>query len=118
MNATTCRCGRCDRPLSAAESVADGYGPICRARLLTAARSITSQYSPAQVTKAIEAVELGAVVRVDRDTHLVLSSDGTVAYEVDLPARSCTCRARVWCYHLAAIQITIAVRDLAAAGTR
>ena len=88
MNATTCRCGRCDRLLSAPESVADGYGPVCRGRLLDAARSIASQYSPAQVTKAIEAVELGAVVRVDRDTHLVLSSSGEVAYEVDLPARS------------------------------
>lgn len=114
MNTTTCRCGRCDRPLSAPESVADGYGPVCRARLLEAARSIASQYSAAQVTKAIEAVELDAVVRVDRDIHLVLSSDGTVAYEVNLPARSCTCRARVRCYHLAATQITIAASVLAA----
>ena len=97
---TTTKCGRCGRTLTAAKAVAEGYGRTCKARIAAAAKVAADQ--PAQVTKALELIADGGIVRATGALFLAMSSDGTVRYEVNPTAGSCSCKAGQYgrpCYH-------------------
>jgi hypothetical protein len=101
-------CGRCCRPLVAHRSVDVGYGPGCRSRMAFAARAVGARYTPEQLAKAVESVELRAVVHGARDDYFALSTAGDVIYTVDRAAATCTCpagRHGTRCYHLAAADL-------------
>lgn len=71
----------------------------------------TSGYTAAQVEKATDAIEDGAVMRVGH-LFLVVSSDGTTRYET-APTGECSCMAAMYsrrCWH------TLAARLADAAG--
>ena len=112
MNATqTARCIRCSRVLRSAKSIADGAGRTCKAKIAEAANAAT-EYKPVQIAKAVETIELGAIVRSDRPRlYLAVSSNGSTNYVVNTIDQSCTCKAverGIRCYHLAAAQILAA----------
>ena len=110
--ATVVKCNRCGRTLTATSSIARGYGRVCHGKIAAAAERIRATYKPAQITKAIETVELAAIVRTDRpNLYLAVSSRGDATYNVDQAAHRCTCPAgerSVACYHLAAADIMTA----------
>lgn len=100
------RCLSCGRPLRNARSVARGRGPRCWSKVLKAAvESIADEYSPKQVGKASELLELGAVVPVrGRRVFRVISSDGHSSYLT--AAQACNCPAGLrgrHCYHRVAV---------------
>lgn len=104
MSLTTC--GRCGETLTAEDSIAVGLGAGCRRRVLAEA---LAHWKSQQVDKAREAVELGAVVPLNRDgAYAVASSDGSQFYIADAVRFTCTCRAAECgrlCYHVAAALI-------------
>lgn len=113
MNTTTAKttkCFRCGRTLRSAKSIAAGVGPTCSARIATAAK--TSSEKPAQVAKAVEAIELGSVIPLARRGVRVfrsVSSDGTRSYLT--AAHNCNCPAGLKarsCYHTLAVQLITA----------
>jgi len=109
--APTAKCGRCRRTLTAARSVALGYGRTCQTRIAVAAKAAAALFKPAQIVKAVDAIELHAVIRTAGTTYAALSSAGDVAYRVELAAGTCTCPAGQHgraCYHLAAAAILVA----------
>jgi len=112
-NGQPARCLRCGRALRAANSVAAGYGPVCRARIRAAqlAESLRD-FTAAQVAKARELIaDAGLVPTGHSGVYRAVSSDGTSTYLAH-PA-VCSCPAGVHgrrCYHMAA------ARMLAAAG--
>ena len=105
---TTAKCTRCGRGLRAAKAIADGMGRTCKAKVAAAAKAAT-EYKPVQVAKAVETIELGAIVRAARPRlYLAVSSNGSTNYVVNTIDQSCTCKAGergIRCYHLAAAQI-------------
>lgn len=113
--ATITRCPRCRRVLRSARSIAAGVGPTCKAKIAAAAKTTTAK--PAQVAKAAELIELGAIVpirgRRARRTSVfrVVSSDGTRTY-LTATTGQCNCPAGLKsrdCYHgLAARLVTAA----------
>lgn len=109
----TAKCNRCGRTLTAARSVANGYGRTCKAKIAAATRATDlTEYKPVQVAKAVEVIELGGILRADRAAlYLTVSSDGTARYRVDQAEHTCTCKAGergLRCYHLAAADILAA----------
>jgi Family of unknown function (DUF6011)/SWIM zinc finger len=106
---TATKCQSCGRILTSTKSIAAGRGPVCQAKIAAAAKASTA--APALVAKAIELIEDGALVHWTRNLFLAVSTDGTVAYEVDAAAGSCTCPAGVHgrpCYHVLAARIVLA----------
>lgn len=113
ITATTARCLRCSRVLRSAKSIAAGVGPTCKGKIAAAAR--TAPAKPAQVAKAIELVELGAVIplatrRSGTRVFRVVSSRGDASYLT--AAHNCSCpaglRGRSECYHELAVQLITA----------
>jgi hypothetical protein len=106
------RCRKCRHVLRSAKSIKLGYGPTCARRIKENARIAATDYKPQQVEKAMELIELGAIVAtVHALLFEVVSSSGTERYLTDAAARACTCKAGergVRCYHLAAAQILTA----------
>jgi hypothetical protein len=106
------RCARCGRKLTSAKAVADGYGRTCKTRIANAAKVVDlAEYKAFQVAKAQELIELRAIVRTAPATYLAVSSDGSVNYEVNAAAATCSCKAGergIRCYHLAAADILAA----------
>ncbi|MEV5710119.1 hypothetical protein [Actinoallomurus sp. NPDC052274] len=103
------RCLRCGRRRWGKRSRRNPYGPVCSARVRASAAR-WSDCSPAQLEKAREALEQGAVVPTRRrNVFRVISSDGTQVY---LTARqACNCPAGLHsrhCYHRTAVQILTA----------
>jgi hypothetical protein len=105
-------CLRCGRALRSARSTATGYGPTCTRKVRAAARAeVVAQFKPAQVAKAQELIETGAIVPLRaRRIFTVISSDGTATYKT--APQACTCPAglkgRYVCYHRIAAQIVTA----------
>lgn len=109
---TTTKCLRCGRTLRSATSVAAGVGPTCKGKIAAAAK--TAPAKPTQIAKAVELVELAAILplathrraRVFRS----VSSDGTRTYLT--AAHNCNCAAglksRTECYHMLAVQLITA----------
>lgn len=99
-NPTTAKCNRCGRTLRSAKSIARGYGPTCTSKIAKAAKIATEK--PAQVTKALELIELNAIVPVKgRTVFRSISSDGTRTY-LTAATGQCTCPAGLksrQCYH-------------------
>lgn len=99
--APTTRCETCHRPLRAAASIAARKGRTCLRRARAEAA-----YKPAQVAKAREVIELGAIaatpIRTERGRRVfvVIASSGTDRYFTTRTA--CTCPAGLKgrrCYH-------------------
>ncbi|MFF4388566.1 hypothetical protein ACFY0G_17565 [Streptomyces sp. NPDC001552] len=101
------RCLKCRRILR--RPTPDGYGPKCRRKVHTAARtertSPNSRYQGWQINKAIELLEMGAVVPLRQNRiFLVVSDDGSEIYRTAASGQ-CNCPAglrSVRCYHAAA----------------
>lgn len=109
--ATPARCLRCSRVLRSAKSVAAGVGPTCKGKIAVAAK--TTPAKPAQVAKAVELVELAAILPLPRRGARVfrsVSSKGDTTYLT--AAHNCTCpaglRSRSECYHMLAVQLITA----------
>lgn len=106
----TTKCFRCGRTLRSAQSIARGYGRTCQAHITAAAK--TSVEKPAQVAKAVEAIELGSVVPLTRRGVRVfrtVSSKGDATYLT--AAHNCNCPAGLKgraCYHTLAVQLITA----------
>ena len=105
MNEATCT--RCHRPLRAATSLAQGMGRTCARRARTEA-----QYKPAQIEKATELIEDGAIAATPirtgrgRRVFVVVASSGTDRYFTTCTA--CTCPAGLKgrrCYHRLAVTL-------------
>lgn len=110
---TSSKCLRCGRALTAGTSVARGYGRSCGARIRTAAEAATrtAEFKPAQVDKAVELIEAGAIVPMrGRRVFAVVSSNGLDRY-LTAP-QSCTCAAGLKgqhvCYHRVAAHLLAA----------
>jgi uncharacterized Zn finger protein len=107
-------CLRCGRALTSAKSTAAGYGPTCTRKVREAARAeVIAQYKPAQVAKAEELIEQGALIplRANR-VFLAVSSDGTQTYKTHRAA--CTCPAGLKGRHACKHQIAAHILSLAA----
>src|SRR5699024_8387248 len=106
--AETVRCVRCGRTLTAAASIARGYGPGCAARIRQAAPDL-SGYTGRQADQARELIADGALVHLRSSVFVAVSTDGAETY-LSAPT-SCTCpaglRAKA-CYHTAAARIMLA----------
>lgn len=114
----TAHCHRCGRTLTAAASIARGYGRACRAKVREAAKVVDlTEYKAFQVAKAEELIEQGGIVPTSRTAlFLAVSSDGTSRYMVDATEHSCSCPAGDkgrHCYHLLAADILTAAAPLA-----
>lgn len=112
----TTKCRRCHRTLTAKSSRAAGIGWTCARRELA---ERLARFPAWQISKAREAIELGAVVPLSReDLFGVVSSDGSQTYIVDTREESCTCRSAIHsldCYHIPAAIITSVALPLALA---
>lgn len=103
------KCLRCHRKLTAAKSIADGYGRSCRTKVKAAAKAeVVAQFKPALVAKAEELIEQGAIIPLrGRRVFQVVASNGVDRY-LSAP-QSCNCpaglRARHACYHRIAAAI-------------
>lgn len=111
--AVATKCNRCGRTLRSAKSIAAGYGPTCKAKVAQAVATVTEAavYKPFQITKAVEVIELAAIVRQAAGRFQAVSSRGDAVYLVDQAAHVCSCPAGekgVTCYHLAAADILVA----------
>lgn len=106
------RCLKCRHVLRSTKSIARGYGPTCAKYIRENAAVAATDFKPVQVEKALELIELGAIVRTVRALLFkAVSSSGRERYYVNAAARVCTCKAGargVRCYHLAAAQILTA----------
>lgn len=115
---TETRCHRCRRPIRAAKSVADGYGPGCAAKIRRAAREdALAGLTEKQRAKALEIVADGGVVEAREGVFRVVSGDGSQAY-LTLADGHCNCR---WglrrtladtkvCAHVGAVRLVLAGR--------
>lgn len=105
MNTT---CSRCGRKISAPTALAIGMGRTCARRAKAEAT-----YKPAQVEKATEIVELGAIARTTRKTstghviYRVIASNGLDRYLTTVTACNCPAgRKGRRCYHrLATVKV-------------
>lgn len=107
----TTHCRRCGRLLRSLKAVALGLGPTCAAKVAAAAK--TSTEKPAQVAKAQELIELGAIVPLPRRrsgtrVFRVVSSRGDATYLTATNVCSCPAglKSRA-CYHELAVQFLI-----------
>jgi hypothetical protein len=109
----TTRCTRCGRTLRSAKSIDAGFGPTCKAKVARAAKSTTAK--PTQVAKALELVELGAIIPLNRRrsgtrVFRIVSSKGDATYLST--SHQCNCaaglRGRYGCYHELAVQLVLA----------
>ncbi|WP_086859799.1 hypothetical protein [Streptomyces milbemycinicus] len=98
------RCLKCRRPLR--KLSLDGYGPKCRAKLRRNARQDATN-PKWQVAKALELLELGAVIPLRQNRiFLVVADDGTEVYRTAATGQ-CNCPAglrSVRCYHAVAAE--------------
>jgi len=104
---TTTHCHRCGRLLRSTKSVAAGLGPVCAAKIAEAAIIAARTDPTTQVDKAVELIEDGAIVPVTPTVYLAVSTDGSVNYEVNALAGSCSCKAGQYgrrCFHLLAAE--------------
>lgn len=113
-------CHRCGRKLTAADSIARGYGRTCRAKVRDAAKVVDlTEYKAFQLAKAEELIEQGGIVPTARPAlYLAVSSDGTSRYMVDATEHSCSCPAGDkgrHCYHQLAADILTAAAPAARA---
>ncbi|WP_037749046.1 hypothetical protein [Streptomyces sp. NBC_00519] len=102
------RCLKCRRRLRTPSP--DGLGPKCRRKVRREARNEATH--PAwQVAKAVELLELGAVVPLRQNRiFLVVSDDGTELYRTAATGQ-CNCPAglrSVRCYHALAARFVAA----------
>ncbi|GGZ23555.1 hypothetical protein GCM10010387_15940 [Streptomyces inusitatus] len=106
------RCLKCHRILRCPSP--DGYGPKCRAKVRRARANATGHHAW-QVTKAVELLELGALVPLRRhrsrtQIFLTVSDDGSEVYRTAASGQ-CNCPAGLRgtrCYHVAAAAIVAA----------
>jgi hypothetical protein len=106
---TQAHCLRCGRTLTATRSIRNGMGRACRRRVLAALELVITSYKPFQITKARDLIAEQSIIPTGRPAlYLAVSSDGQNTYLVDADEHSCTCPARVDCYHLAAGDILTA----------
>lgn len=103
-------CLRCGRPLRATASRASGMGPVCRAKVRAAEKAAhLERFTPAQVMRAEELIELGGLVPSGSpEVVLAVSTSGAATYAVRADIQTCTCPAGQHgnrCYHLAAAEI-------------
>ncbi|MFE4796201.1 hypothetical protein ACFRFL_14055 [Streptomyces sp. NPDC056708] len=101
------RCLKCRRILR--NPSPDGYGPKCRRMVHRAARNNGApQYHPWQVAKAVELLELGALIPIRQNRiFLTVSDDGSETYRTAATGQ-CNCPAglrSVPCYHTAAAHL-------------
>ncbi|WP_311203297.1 DUF6011 domain-containing protein [Streptomyces gossypii] len=111
---TTGACLRCGRTLTAARSIATGYGPTCTRKVKAAARAeVVAQYKAHQVAKAEELLEQGGLIplRANR-VFLAVSSDGAATYRTHRAA--CTCPAGIKGLHPCKHRIAAHILSLAA----
>lgn len=108
------RCLKCHRILRNASP--DGLGPKCRRMVRRSARtSGPAGYHAWQVTKAVELLELGALIPLRRhrsrtQIFLTVSDDGSEVYRTAASGH-CNCPAGLRgtrCYHAAAAAIVAA----------
>jgi hypothetical protein len=106
-------CKRCGRKLTAAASIARGRGATCARIVREAAKAkAIAQYKPHQVVKAVELIELHALVPLRRGVYQVPSSDGTATY---LAHRcGCTCPAGLKAEHVCKHRIAAHLLTIAA----
>jgi len=111
--ARTAKCLRCGRTLRSATSVAAQVGRHCKAKIAAAAKTTTAK--PAQIAKAVELVELAAILPLPRRrtgtrVFRVVSTRGDATYLTT--AHNCSCPAglkgRFECYHNLAVQFLVA----------
>lgn len=105
----TSHCARCGRILRDPKSVAAGVGPKCAKRIAAAAVVVVSHHKPEQVSKAIELIGDGAIVRQSIGTFTVVSSSGVDRYVTT--SVTCTCPAGTYgrtCYHRVAAELIAA----------
>lgn len=111
MTITFAHCLRegCGRKLTAAASVARGFGPTCHRRILAKLAALAG-FTADQLGKARELVEDGGIAPVRRGIYRVASSDGTKTY-LTAASGHCNCpageRGRS-CYHVATALIVSA----------
>ncbi len=100
-------CQRCGRILTAAVSIAKGYGPGCRARIRAAAAASAAlrDFTVSQIDRARELIaDLGIVPSGFAGVFRTVSSTGQ-EYYLTSPS-GCNCRAGLngrRCYHRAAV---------------
>jgi len=107
------RCLRpgCGRKLTAASSIAAGYGPVCRARIrLAALNDAIRGFAQAQVDKARELIADGGIIAMrHHGVFQAMSSNGEDQYMVHSAVCNCPAGLRGrQCYHLAAARILAA----------
>jgi Family of unknown function (DUF6011) len=107
----TTRCLRCGRNLTAAASVTAGYGRMCKARIIAAAKVVElAGFTAAQRDKAAELIgDKGIVPTGLAGVWRTVSSKGDSYYLTDIWA--CNCRAGRGgrpCYHRLAARILAA----------
>ncbi|MFJ6561948.1 hypothetical protein ACIQMV_19220 [Streptomyces sp. NPDC091412] len=102
------RCLRCRRPLRRPSP--DGYGPRCRQKIRRTARADVT-HPQWQVAKAVELLELGALVPLRQNrVFLVVADDGEGVYRTAATGQ-CNCPAglrSVRCYHSVAAHLVAA----------
>ena len=106
---TKCQRPGCGRKIWAEDSERAGYGGRCLVRVHLAERlaARTEDFKLAQVEKAIELIEDGAIVPAPTPgLFWCVSSDGAAYYLTD--ADWCSCPASGLCYHQVATAILTA----------
>lgn len=106
---TSTRCARCGRTLTDPRSVAAGVGPTCRRRITARAATVITSIPTRQLDKALDLIAEAGIVRTNRATFTVISSNGLDRYTTT-PA-SCTCPAGLHhrdCYHRVAATLIAA----------
>lgn len=106
--AQTVRCV-CGRKLTAARSIARGVGPVCAKKIAAKAEITMAKHKPEQVSKAVELIGDGAIVRISAGTFAVVSSNGVDRYTAT--SITCTCPAGTYgrtCYHRVAAELIAA----------
>ncbi|MCX4458535.1 hypothetical protein OOK58_42235 [Streptomyces sp. NBC_01728] len=102
------RCLKCRRRLR--KPSPDGLGPKCRAKIRRKARN-EGEHPLWQVNKAIELLELGAVIPLRQNrVFLVVADDGNGTY-LTAATGQCNCPAglrSIRCYHAVAAHLVAA----------
>lgn len=105
------RCIKCHRVLRSIKSIERGYGPTCAGRVRANAVAVAMDFKPVQVEKAVEAIELKAVIPARGNVFHAVPANGVGRYYVNADTHACTCKAGqrgVRCYHVAAVRILTA----------
>ncbi len=102
----TTKCRRCNRKLTAAASVAAGYGPGCIRKV----RADVTDYTPEQTAKALRVVETGGVRKVRGGTDALFQVRGTYnTYWTSYTDCSCLGMADHGdCYHVESVRLAVA----------